>query len=77
MTTTFEELRDCVRPRWDGEPLDYMLKRLKKVVNANGTLSEAKRHRYATTRSERKRWKKKAAMRQRQRLATNTNGDAS
>jgi ribosomal protein S21 len=65
--TTFEELRDCVRPRFDGEPIDYLLRRLKKVVNANGTLSEAKHHRYATTRSERKRWKRKAAAYKRQR----------
>lgn len=74
--STFEEFNDAVRPRsvgdairprFAGEPIDYLLKRLKRAVNASGALSEGRRHRYALTRSERRRAKAKVAQYKRQR----------
>lgn len=67
---TFQELGEAIRPRYQGEPIDLMIKRLRKVVGQSGVLSEARRRSYASTRSERKRRKQKAAQRQRQRELT-------
>jgi ribosomal protein S21 len=65
--TTFQELGEAIRPRYQGEPIDLMIKRLKKVVEQSGVLSEARRHSFAATKSERRRHKQIAARRRAQR----------
>ena len=58
---------DAIYPRFDGEPIELLLKRFKKATHLSGVLGEARRHAHFSTRRQRKRSKRKAAAYGRQR----------
>jgi small subunit ribosomal protein S21 len=56
-----------VRPHYDGEPLDLMLRRFKKKCSESGLTRSIRRHEYALSPSRRRRQKRTAAMVRRRR----------